>query len=126
MIQRCARRAFLCGENRFPGKSSEHRRGWIRERLKFLASIAGIDCLTYTLLRKSIRKAILREVCAESLSERRGRPKALPARLFELAKTGCALPRIRSECRVISPAYLLSGFCAFPRGVMLSAARRMP
>jgi REP element-mobilizing transposase RayT len=50
LIQRCVRRAFLCGEDRFSGQSYEHRRGWIRDRLEFLASVFGIDCLTYTVL----------------------------------------------------------------------------
>ena len=45
--QRCVRRAFLCGNDPYTGKSFEHRRGWIRSRLEFLASIFGIDCLTY-------------------------------------------------------------------------------
>jgi REP element-mobilizing transposase RayT len=49
-VQRCVRRAFLCGEDPYSGKSYEHRREWIRERLEFLASIFGIDCLTYTVL----------------------------------------------------------------------------
>ncbi len=49
-VQRCVRRAFLCGEDQFTGQSFEHRRGWILERLEFLASIFGIDCLTYTVL----------------------------------------------------------------------------
>ncbi len=49
-VQRCVRRAFLCGEDRFTGQSFEHRRGWIRDRLEFLASVFGIDCLTYTVL----------------------------------------------------------------------------
>ncbi|TWU39093.1 hypothetical protein Q31b_41750 [Novipirellula aureliae] len=50
LIQRCVRRAYLCGQDRFSGQSFKHRRGWIRDRLEFLASIFGIDCLTYTVL----------------------------------------------------------------------------
>jgi len=49
-IQRCVRQAFLCGEDRASGKSFEHRRQWIRDRLEFLASVFAVDCLTYTVL----------------------------------------------------------------------------
>lgn len=49
-VQRCVRRAFLCGEDVFTGQNFEHRREWIRRRLEFLASVFGIDCLTYTVL----------------------------------------------------------------------------
>ncbi len=49
-VQRCVRRAFLCGEDDATGRSFEHRRRWIRERMEFLASAFGIDCLTYTVL----------------------------------------------------------------------------
>jgi hypothetical protein len=49
-VQRCVRQAFLCGKDRVTGKSFEHRRGWIRDRMEFLASTFGIDCLTYTVL----------------------------------------------------------------------------
>ena len=49
-VQRCVRRAFLCGDDVVSGKSFEHRREWIRQRIEFLASVFGIDCLTYTVL----------------------------------------------------------------------------
>ena len=49
-VQRCVRRAFLCGDDPVSGQSFEHRRGWIRQRLEFLASVFAIDCLTYTVL----------------------------------------------------------------------------
>ena len=53
-VQRCVRRAFLCGEDPYTNVSYEHRRGWIRQRLEFLASIFGIDCLTYTVLSNHV------------------------------------------------------------------------
>ena len=49
-IELCVRRAFLCGDDLVSGQSSGHRRGWIRDRLEFLARLFGIDCLTRTVL----------------------------------------------------------------------------
>ncbi len=49
-VQRCVRQAFLCGNDRLTGKSREHRRQWIRDRLEFLSSVFGIDCLTYAVM----------------------------------------------------------------------------
>lgn len=49
-IQRCVRRALLCGDDPYSGQSYEHRRTWIRNRIEFLASVFAIDCLTYTVL----------------------------------------------------------------------------
>jgi len=52
--QRCVRRAFLCGSDPVNGECYDHRRQWIRDRLEFLASVFGIDCLTYTVLSNHI------------------------------------------------------------------------
>ena len=48
--QKCVRGAFLCGDDERSGRCFEHRRQWIREKLEFLASVFGIDVLTYTIL----------------------------------------------------------------------------
>ncbi len=49
-VHRCVRRALLCGKDPYSGACYEHRRQWIRDRLEFLASVFGIECLTYTVL----------------------------------------------------------------------------
>ena len=42
-VNRCVRRAFLCGNDELTGKNFDHRRGLIRKRLEFLAGIMGIE-----------------------------------------------------------------------------------
>jgi REP element-mobilizing transposase RayT len=49
-VSRCVRRAFLCGEDHPSGKSYEHRRGWIEERLKELAEIFAVDIGAYAVM----------------------------------------------------------------------------
>ncbi len=38
-ICRCVRRAYLCGLDRFSGRSYEHRRGWVENKLILLSNI---------------------------------------------------------------------------------------
>ncbi len=49
-VGRCVRQAFLCGEDRFSGKSYAHRRTWIVERLALLADVFAIDLCAYAVM----------------------------------------------------------------------------
>ncbi len=49
-IQRCVRRTFLAGVDRGSGNDYSHRRQWIRRRLEALASVFGIDVLSYAIM----------------------------------------------------------------------------
>ena len=42
-IGRCVRRAFLYSEDPLGGRSFEHRRAWVRERLALLSEVFAID-----------------------------------------------------------------------------------
>ena len=49
-INRCVRRAFLCGADPFSGKNYDHRKSWLQDRMQFLAANFGIDVLAFSIL----------------------------------------------------------------------------
>ncbi|MFC1684715.1 transposase [Pseudomonadota bacterium] len=49
-ICRCVRRAFLCGEDSQSGHNYDHRKQWLVDRIKFLASIFSIDISAYAVM----------------------------------------------------------------------------
>ena len=49
-INRCVRRAFLCGQDFVTGKNYDYRKEYVRRRMEFLAGRFGLDVLSYTVM----------------------------------------------------------------------------
>jgi len=49
-ISRCVRRAFLCGHDRLTGKSFDHRKQWLVERMLELSDVFAIEICAYGLM----------------------------------------------------------------------------
>ena len=67
IVSRCVRRAFLCGEDAFSGKSFEHRRDWIQERLFELADIFAINLCSYAIMSNHVHVVLF--VDQDSINE---------------------------------------------------------
>jgi len=75
-VSRCVRRAFLYGYDAYTGLNYDHRKDWIRDRLKFLTSVFCIDVLQcalmdnhqHTMLRN--RPDILSTLTDEQIAQR--------------------------------------------------------
>jgi REP element-mobilizing transposase RayT len=57
-VQRCVRRSYLTGFDQVSGKDYKYRREWIRTRMEKLASVFGIDCLSYAIMSNHLHVVV--------------------------------------------------------------------
>jgi len=69
VINRCIKRSFLCGKDRYTGQNYEHRRQWIVDRMTFLCSVFSIDIAAYAIMSNHYHLVLhVNKVTADSWS----------------------------------------------------------
>lgn len=57
-VQRCVRRAFLCGTDDYTGQSFEHRKHWVQSRIALVASCFAADVLAYAVMSNHLHLVV--------------------------------------------------------------------
>ncbi len=50
VISRCVRRSWLCGEDPLTGNNYDHRKLWIKNRVKFISMHFNVEVCGYSLM----------------------------------------------------------------------------
>ncbi len=57
-VNRCVRRAYLCGDDPVTGRSFEHRREWIQERIKRLSTCYAVDTCSFNVMSNHLHLTV--------------------------------------------------------------------
>jgi len=57
-VNRCVRRAFLCGQDPLTGNNFDHRKDWFRNRLEFLAGQFALEVAGYSVMSNHIHVVV--------------------------------------------------------------------
>lgn len=49
-VQRCVRRAFLCGMDEYSGRNYEHRKAWVETRIRLVAECFAVEIHAYAVM----------------------------------------------------------------------------
>lgn len=68
-VQRCVRRAFLCGEDDYSGRSFEHRKEWIETRIHLVATCFAVSVHAYAVMSNHLHLVLSLDPHAASMWE---------------------------------------------------------
>ena len=99
-VSRCVRRAWLCGRDPYNGRDYEHRRDWVRERVRELAGVFAVEVCAYAIMSNHSHLVLW---CRPSAAETWG-PEEVARRWLRLFGRGGAAEKARQEAELAADA----------------------